>query len=127
MNLAEDIAQEAMLRALRTWSMGGVPPNPAAWITRVAMNLAYDALRHETMAGGKEDAIRHHVELNVAISARDALAAHEVGDDTLRLLFVCCHPAIAPDAQVMLALKILCGFGNREIARAFFSTEAAVE
>jgi predicted RNA polymerase sigma factor len=60
--LAEDVAQEALLRALHTWSMGGVPPNPSAWITRVAMNLARDALRHQRMSGGKESAIITHLE-----------------------------------------------------------------
>ena len=60
--LAEDVAQEAMLRALRTWSMGGVPPNPSAWITQVAMNLARDALRHQRMATAKEPALVTHFE-----------------------------------------------------------------
>src|SRR5690606_7916919 len=60
--LAEDVAQEAMLRALRTWSMGGIPANPSAWITRVAMNLARDAMRHQRMATGKEEAIITHDE-----------------------------------------------------------------
>ena len=61
--LAEDVAQEAMLRALRTWAMGGVPANPSAWITQVAMNLGRDALRRQRMAGGKEAAIITHLEL----------------------------------------------------------------
>src|SRR6516225_5523117 len=59
--LAEDVAQEAMMRALRTWSMGGVPPNPSAWITRVAINLARDAMRHSRMSASKEtDIVTHH-------------------------------------------------------------------
>src|SRR3712207_3276277 len=60
--LIEDVTQEAMLRALRTWSMGGPPPNPSAWITRVAMNLALDAMRHQRMAAEKQPAIIAHVE-----------------------------------------------------------------
>src|SRR5947199_498275 len=56
-SLAEDIAQEALLRAMHSWSMGGVPANPAAWITMTAMNLARDTLRHKKMSAGKEDAI----------------------------------------------------------------------
>ncbi|MBL9202953.1 MAG: sigma factor, ECF subfamily protein [Opitutaceae bacterium] len=128
--LAEDVAQEAMLRALRVWSMGGVPANPSAWITQVAINLARDALRHGRMAGGKEAALVTHAEVTAppAPSAAAALArAHEIHDDTLRLLFVCCHPSIAADAQVILALKMLCGFGTGEIARAFLTSEAAIE
>ena len=69
LSLAEDIAQEAMLKALHVWSMGGVPPNPAAWITRTAMNLAKDALRHRKMAAGKEDAIITHHEQTIATPA----------------------------------------------------------
>ncbi|MBI2497514.1 MAG: sigma factor, ECF subfamily protein [Opitutae bacterium] len=124
--LAEDVAQEAMLRALRTWSMGGVPPNPSAWITRVALNLAKDALRHQRMSAAKEPAIITHHEQTVATPAIAWEAAHEIRDDALRLMFVCCHPAVAPDAQVILALKVLCGFGTAEIARAFLSSEAAI-
>lgn len=125
--LAEDVAQEALLRALRTWSMGGVPPNPSAWITQVAMNLGRDALRHQRMAGAKEPAIARHVEINAPSPAVAAAYAHEIRDNALRLMFVCCHPSIAVDAQVILALKVLCGFGTAEIARAFLSTEAAIE
>lgn len=126
-SLAEDVAQEALLRALRTWSMGGVPPNPSAWITRVAMNLARDALRHQRMSSIKEPAIVTHIEVTAPTPAVAVGNAHEIRDDALRLLFVCCHPSIAADAQVMLALKILCGFSTGEIARAFLSSEAAIE
>ena len=126
--LAEDIAQEAMLRALRSWSMGGIPPNPSAWITQVAMNLARDHLRRHRMASGKEQAIITHHEQTIAPPAAfPAHADHGIQDDALRLMFVCCHPSIAPDAQVILALKVLSGFGSAEIARAFLSTEAAIE
>ncbi len=127
--LVEDVAQEAMLRALRAWSIGGVPPNPSAWITRVAINLARDALRHRRMSAGKEDAIVTHLEQtrSPAPAAPAGDCETEFADDTLRLLFVCCHPAIAPDAQVVLALKVLCGFSTGEIARAFLSSEAAIE
>jgi RNA polymerase sigma factor (sigma-70 family) len=127
LTLAEDVAQEALLRALRTWSMGGVPANPSAWITRVAMNLAKDALRHQRMASAKEPAIIAYLDQTLAASAIGKANEHEIRDDALRLMFVCCHPAIATDAQVVLALKVLCGFGNGEIACAFLSSEAAIE
>ncbi len=125
--LAEDVAQEAMLRALRSWSMGGIPANPSAWITQVAMNLGRDALRHQRMATGKETAIVTHHEQTLGTPAVAWGVAQEIRDDTLRLMFVCAHPAIAPDAQVVLTLKVLCGFSTGEIARAFFSSEAAIE
>ena len=130
LSLAEDVAQEALLRALRAWSMGGIPPNPSAWITQVAMNLARDALRHQRMASGKESAIVTHTGQIVQTPPSPDVAiatAHAIQDDSLRLMFVCCHPSIAPDAQVVLALKVLCGFGNGEIARAFLTSEAAIE
>lgn len=125
--LAEDIAQEALLRALRTWSMGGVPENPAAWITRVAMNLAKDTLRHQRMSTAKEPAIITHMEQTLPSPAIAVETAHAIRDDALRLLFVCCHPSVAADAQIVLALKVLCGFSTGEIARAFLSSEAAIE
>ncbi|HEV8073048.1 MAG TPA: sigma-70 family RNA polymerase sigma factor [Opitutaceae bacterium] len=124
--LAEDVAQEALLRALHTWSMG-VPPNPSAWITRVAMNLARDALRHQRMSNSKESAIITYLEQTRSTPAAAGGDNNEIRDDALRLLFVCCHPAIAPDAQVVLALKVLCGFSTGEIARAFLTSEAAIE
>lgn len=126
-SLAEDIAQEALLRAMRAWSMGGVPENPSAWITRVAMNLAKDTLRHRGMAAGKEDAIAYHIEHTASAPVAAVGQARAIRDDTLRLLFVCGHPDIAPDAQVVLALKIICGFSTAEIASAFLATESAIE
>lgn len=127
LTLAEDLAQEALLRALRTWSIGGVPANPAAWITRVAMNLAKDHLRHQRMAFEKEPAIITHIQQTMPTPAIALESVHEIRDDALRLLFVCCHPLIAPDSQVVLALKVLCGFSTNEIARAFLASDAAID
>ncbi|HUG10287.1 MAG TPA: sigma-70 family RNA polymerase sigma factor [Opitutaceae bacterium] len=127
LSLAEDVAQEALLRAFRAWSMGGVPANPSAWITRVAMNLAKDALRHQRMASVKEPAIITHIEQTFTTPAVVGESAIEIRDDALRLMFVCCHPSVSPDAQVVLALKVLCGFSTGEIARAFLASEAAIE
>ena len=125
--LAEDIAQEALLRALRAWSMGGIPKNPSAWITQVAMNLARDAFRHRQMSAAKEPDIITHIEQMRSARVPPAEDASEIRDDALRLMFVCCHPSIAPDAQVALALKVLCGFSTTEIARAFLTSESAIE
>jgi RNA polymerase sigma-70 factor (ECF subfamily) len=127
LQLAEDVAQEAMLRALHVWAMGGVPANPSAWITRVAMNLGRDALRHQRMSAAKEPAIITHHEVAWATPAVAWGVTHEIRDDALRLMFVCCHPGIAADAQVILALKVMCGFSTGEIARAFLSSDAAIE
>lgn len=127
LTLAEDVAQEAMLRALRTWSIGGFPANPSAWITRVAMNLARDALRHRRMSYGKEPEIITHLEQTISSPNEIAVSENQIQDDSLRLLFLCCHPVISLDSQVVLALKVLCGFSTAEIARAFMSSEPAIE
>ncbi len=135
LSLVEDVAQEAMMKAFRAWSFGGPPANPSAWITQVAMNLARDALRHRKMSFSKEGNIITHFEQTVAAAgaggtgdvSADADADFRIRDDSLRMLFVCSHPSIAADAQVVLALKVLGGFSTAEIARAFFSSEAAIE
>jgi RNA polymerase sigma-70 factor (ECF subfamily) len=112
---------------MRTWSIGGVPANPSAWITRVAINLARDTLRHRRMSSSKEPNIITHIEQMLPETAMAGEGEHEIRDDALRLMFVCCHPSLAADAQVVLALKVLCGFSTAEIARAFLSSEAAIE
>jgi len=127
LSLVEDVAQGAMLQAMRTWSIGGIPPNPSAWITRVAINLARDATRHQRMAYGKQANIITHLEQLRPAARPAAEEEHEIRDDALRLMFVCCHPSLGADAQVVLALKVLCGFSTGEIARAFLSSEAAIE
>jgi len=125
--MAEDMAQGALLQAMRTWSIGGVPENPSAWITRVAMNLARDALRHQRMSQSKESAIAAYQEQHAPGQPELLDAEHEIRDDALRLMFVCCHPLLTPDAQVVLTLKVLCGFSTSEVAQAFLSSEAAIE
>lgn len=125
--LVEDVAQSAMLQAMRVWAFGGVPPNPSAWITRVAINLARDAMRHQRMASGKETGIITHLEQLRPDTPVPGETEPEIREDALRLMFVCCHPALAADAQVILALKVLGGFSTGEIARAFLSSEAAIE
>jgi len=110
---------------LQTWPFYGVPQNPAAWIMRASRNLALDVVRREKTFRDKEpEIIRLLDEEHAAEPA--AFSEHDIADDRLRLMFVCCHPQIPPDAQVALALKTLCGFSPAEIAAAFLSTEAAI-
>ncbi len=128
LSLVEDVAQGALLQAMRVWAIGGVPPNPSAWITRVAMNLARDAMRHRRMSFSKEENIITHFEQTHSFGAElVGDGEQEIRDDALRLMFVCCHPLLGSDSQVVLALKVLCGFSTGEIARAFLSSEAAIE
>ena len=119
-DLAEESLQDAYERALESWPAAGIPDRPAAWLTTVAQRRAVDLLRRS----------RRHVEDAEAII--EQLAAPEVEaaeggaipDERLRLLFTCCHPALAPPAQMALALRTLCGLTTLEIARAFLEPEA---
>jgi RNA polymerase sigma-70 factor (ECF subfamily) len=128
LQLAEDVVQEALARALRVWPFYGVPQNPAAWLTQTAKNLALDVIRRQRSFAEKEAAIVTSIELATtnAATGEVGLDAHEIRDDRLRLLFVCCHPHLPQEAQVALALKTLCGFDTIEISKAFLSTEASI-
>ena len=126
LNLAEDVVQEALARALQTWPFYGVPKNPSAWIMRASRNLALDVVRRRKVFQNKQAEI-------IALMDRDGLAPdeaifsqEEITDDRLRLIFVCCHPVIPAEAQSALALKTLCGFSVTEIGHAFLTTEAAI-
>ena len=126
-NLAEDVVQEALARALETWPYRGVPENPSAWIMRASRNLALDVIRREKVFRGKEPEIARLIENSRSLLPEAEISPeNEIGDDRLRMMFVCCHPVIAPEAQVALALKTLCGFSVTEISRAFLTTEAAI-
>jgi RNA polymerase sigma-70 factor (ECF subfamily) len=128
LRLAEDVVQEALIRALQIWPFHGVPDNPSAWITQTAKNLALDVIRREAVFRSKEAQIAESIE---RIAADDAEGARDAGeqaikDDRLRMMFVCCHPAIGEESQVALALKTLCGFSPAEIARAFLTNEPTI-
>lgn len=129
LDLAEDVVQEALVKALRQWPMRGIPENPGGWLLRVARNQALDALRRERVFAGKREAIARMMAENAGSGDPAANAAeldHALRDDQLRMMFTCCHPAIAPDARVALTLKTLGGFGVPEIARAFLTPEATI-
>jgi RNA polymerase sigma factor (sigma-70 family) len=128
LQLAEDVVQEALVRAFRTWPYYGIPKNPAAWITQTAKNLAYDLLRREKLFREKQTEIAVSVEQWSAdpVVEDSPLFDTEIKDDRLRLIFACCHPLIPQESQTALALKTLCGFSAAEIAKAFLTTEAAI-
>jgi RNA polymerase sigma-70 factor (ECF subfamily) len=116
---AEDAVQEAFVEALRTWPVRGVPDRPGAWITTTARNRALDRARREQSRPARERAA-------VAAPPEDPPEVHPVADDQLRLIFTCCHPALAPAAQVGLTLRLVCGLQTAEIARAFLQPEPTV-
>jgi RNA polymerase sigma-70 factor (ECF subfamily) len=126
LTLAEDVVQEALARAIQTWPFYGVPQNPSAWIMRASKNLALDVVRRQKVFREKEPEIIRLIDQPAPSPAETALQEQEIADDRLRMMFVCCHPAIPPEAQVALALKTLCGFGISEISRAFLTTDAAI-
>jgi RNA polymerase sigma-70 factor (ECF subfamily) len=128
LQLAEDVVQEALVRALQTWPYYGVPQNPAAWLTQTAKHLALDLIRREHRFREKEPQITTFIEQwNAEPGEADApLFESEIQDRLLRLIFACCHPDIPPEAQTALALKTLCGFSPAEIGKAFLTSEAAI-
>lgn len=127
LDLAEDVVQETLIKALRQWSYRGIPENPAGWIMTVARNQALDILRRERRFRDRQMAlVALSEERNDDPAAIVALSDDELRDDVLRMMFICCHPAIVREAQVALTLKTLGGFGVAEIARAFLASEATI-
>ena len=126
LDFAEDVVQETLAKALRTWPYYGVPANPAAWLTQAAKNLALDLIRREKLFRDKEAQIITSIE-NWSSSSEDSPQFdNELKDGRLRLIFACCHPDVPQESQTALALKTLCGFSPAEIAKAFLTTEAAI-
>jgi len=116
---AQDAVQEAALTALERWPVDGVPRNPAAWLTTAARHKALDRIRREGHRGEKEDRAMQLLEG----TGDDPLPESVVRDDLLRLIFTCCHPALAPEARIALSLRTLGGLTTAEIARAFLVPE----
>jgi RNA polymerase sigma-70 factor (ECF subfamily) len=124
-DLAEDVVQEALLKALQQWPYNGIPENPGAWIMQVAKNQALDVLRRERSLRDKEGEIVAEV-LHEHAGESELFLPDDIEDDQLRMMFACCHPSLPPEAQVALTLKTLCGFGTSEIARAFLSNDETI-
>jgi len=111
-DVAEEALQEAFAAALEQWPMTGTPGNPAAWLVSTARHKAIDRLRRRARLAQKQEEIAHHLELSAEEEA-------PVPEDRLCLIFTCCHPALATEAQVALTLRTLVGLSTEEIARAF--------
>lgn len=126
LQLAEDVVQEAMLAALRTWPHRGVPPDPGAWLHRTARNAAIDAVRRDASLADRLPAVHAWWERTRAAARDDDVVDEALTDDRLRLMFACCHPSIPPHAQVALLLKTVCGFGVDEVARGFLVPSATI-
>jgi RNA polymerase sigma factor (sigma-70 family) len=121
-DLAEECVQDAYARALASWSSGGIPAKPGAWLTTVARRRAIDLARRDVTFGRAMPLLAEQA----TATAVDAYDAPAIVDDRLRLIFTCCHPAIGPDAQVALTLRLLCGLTTAEVARSFLVSEATM-
>lgn len=130
--LAEELAQDALVSALESWPVKGVPDKPGAWLMTVAKNRALDHLRRLKMQGEKLEQIGHDLQAQEAlvvpdfVDALDEARQDEIGDDLLRLIFTACHPVLSTEARVALTLKLLGGLSTHEIARAFLLPEPTI-
>lgn len=125
---AEDLAQEALLDALRQWPVEGVPRNGAAWLTAVAKRKAIDGWRRRERLDDRIAVLAHDLEREQSEAAEAApWDPDAVDDDVLRLMFVACHPVLSREAQVALTLRVVAGLSSEEIARAFLVPTATVQ
>ncbi|MEV8263958.1 DUF6596 domain-containing protein [Microbacterium sp. NPDC077057] len=125
--LAEDLAQEALVAALRQWPVEGVPLNAAAWLTAVAKRKAVDGWRRRERLDDRLALIAHELEQEQAQVPDLPWDPDAVDDDVLRLLFIACHPVLSREAQVALTLRVVGGLSTGEIARAFLIPTATVQ
>ena len=132
LDLAEECVQEAYAAALAAWVADGIPRNPAAWLTMTAKRRAIDAIRHERAVRSRLPLLVENDEEATEVTMQELLANDAedpddvIPDERLRLIFTCCHPALAQDAQVALTLRLLCGVPTPDIARAFLVSEPTV-
>ena len=126
--LAEELAQDALVAALKRWPESGVPDNPGAWLMATAKNRAIDLLRRRTRLEHRHEELGRELDAQQEMAAPDLDAEidDDVGDDLLRLVFISCHPVLSTEARVALTLRLLGGLTTEEIARAFLVPEPTV-
>ncbi len=125
--VAEDLAQDALVAALEQWPESGVPDNPAAWLMAIGKRRAIDHFRRTAIAERKHEQLGRELEVAGQVFEPDFEGRiDDIGDDLLRLLFVCCHPVLSKEARVALTLRLLGGLTTGEIARAFLAPESTV-
>ncbi len=129
LQLAEDVVQDTLLRALETWRLQGIPQHPTGWLFRVAKNKAIDIIRRNRQQAVYAAAIDPllHSEYSLTTVIDNLLCENHITDDQLRMMFTCCHPGLSIEAQVALILKTLCGLSVAEIAKAFITSVDTVE
>jgi RNA polymerase sigma factor (sigma-70 family) len=122
--LAEDVAQDAIVAAHAQWPASGIPDNPGAWLMTTAKRRAVDAFRVRAKHDAAAAALAR--ELSESVDEDPGAGIDHVEDDVLRLMFICCHPALTPESQTTLTLKLVAGLTTREIARAYLAPEATI-
>lgn len=127
LDLAEDVVQDTLCRAMEIWPVHGLPDNPSAWLMRVAHNRAVDLIRRDVQFRYFTPELTHLLKLREELPQETPAFAKEIQDDELRMMFACCHPDLSTEVQVTLILKTLCGFSVSEIANALLSTEESIE
>jgi len=124
-DLAEDALQDAFAVALERWPGEDAPSNPRAWLVNVGRNKAVDRLRRQIAFRDKQQQLSHEIKLT-AMASEDATEPAAFDDDMLRLIFTCCHPSFAPEVQIALTLRTVCGLTIAQVARAFLVGEQAM-
>ena len=127
LDLAEDVVQDTLCRALETWSIHGLPDNPSAWLMRVARNRAIDLVRRDDQFRYFAPELAHLLRPREDLPGDTPALEEEIQDDQLRMMFSCCHPELSTEAQVTLILKTLCGFSVSEIAHALLASADSIE
>src|SRR5262245_50646769 len=122
---AEEIFQEALVAAMEHWPKAGIPQNPGAWLSTVARNQALDEARRVRLRRTKHEMIAREQEVDAGTTPAASLL-EAVPDDRLRLVFTCCHPALARESQIAITLRLVCGLTTAEIARAFLVSEPTI-
>ncbi len=128
LDLAQDLVQDTLLKAINTWKIKGIPENPSAWLYTVAKRKAIDAIRQKKIHHEIESdlAKAFQSEWTMAPTVKHLFFDHEIEDSQLRMMFACCHPAIPYESQIALTLKTLCGLSISEIAHGFLTNDETI-
>jgi RNA polymerase sigma factor (sigma-70 family) len=128
LDLAEDIVQDTLLKAMSTWKIKGIPENPSAWMYTVAKRKAIDAIRKHKLQAQHNESIHEALrsEWTMSPTLNSLFLQNEIEDSQLRMMFACCHPSIPYESQIALTLKTLCGLSIQEIANSFLTTHEVI-